>query len=88
MVFSGLQIYLKWGEFKLVLTELEEKDPEKYARMENEAISWGKNDKDIEDVMVWGEATVFFPLLISYIFNDIQKINRKAKELNNIFRAN
>ena len=52
-----------------------------------EAISWGKNDKDIEDVMVWGEATVFFPLLISYIFNDIQKINRKAKELNNIFRA-
>ncbi len=52
-----------------------------------EAISWGKNDKNIEDVMIWGEATVFFPLLISYIFNDIQKINRKAKELNNIFRA-
>ena len=52
-----------------------------------EAISWGKNDKNIDDVMIWGEATVFFPLLISYIFNDIHKINRKTKELNNIFRA-
>ena len=51
-----------------------------------EAISWGKNDKQIEDVMVWGEATVFFPLLLSYIFSDIDKLNRKSKELNNIFR--
>ena len=46
MVFSGLQIYLKWEEFKLVLTELEEKDPEKYARMENEAKSF-----NIEETM-------------------------------------
>ena len=45
-----------------------------------------KNDKHIEDVMVWGEATVFFPLLISYIFSDVDKLNRKGKELNNIFR--
>ena len=52
-----------------------------------EAVSWGKNDKHIEEVMVWGEATVFFPLLIGYIFNDIDKLNRKGKELNNIFRA-
>ena len=52
-----------------------------------EAVSWGKNDKHIEEVMVWGEATVFFPLLIGYIFNDVDKLNRKGKELNNIFRA-
>ena len=51
-----------------------------------EAISWGTDDKQIEDVMVWGEATVFFPLLLSYIFSDIDKLNRKGKELNNIFR--
>ena len=52
-----------------------------------EAVSWGKNDKHIEEVMVWGEATVFFPLLIGYIFNDVDQLNRKGKELNNIFRA-
>ena len=52
-----------------------------------EAVSWGKNDKHIEEVMVWGEATVFFPLLIGYIFNDVEQLNRKGKELNNIFRA-
>ena len=52
-----------------------------------EAISWGKNDQDIEDVMVWGEASVFFPLLISYAFNSLKTNNRKGQELNNIFRV-
>ena len=46
MVFSGFQIYLKWEEFKLVLTELEEKHPEKYARMEKKAKSF-----NIEETM-------------------------------------
>ena len=36
MVFAAWQVYLKWEELKLVLTELEEKDPEKYAKMEPE----------------------------------------------------
>ena len=40
MVFAGWQVYLKWKEFQLVLTELEEKDPEKYARMEGKAKSF------------------------------------------------
>ena len=52
-----------------------------------EAISWGKNDQEIEDVMVWGEASVFFPLLISYAFNSLKTNNRKGQELNNIFRV-
>jgi len=40
MVFAGWQIYLKWEELKLVLTELEEKDPGKYAKMEDKAKSF------------------------------------------------
>ena len=40
MVFAGWQVYLKWEELKLVLMELEEKDPEKYAKMEDEAKSF------------------------------------------------
>ena len=35
----GWPAYLKWEEFNSILTELEEKDPEKYARMEGEAKS-------------------------------------------------
>ena len=50
-----------------------------------EAISWGKNDKDIEEVMIWGEATVFFPLLLAFIFENMRNIERKGHELNNIF---
>ncbi len=37
MVFAGWHVYLKWEELKLVLAELEEKDPEKFAKMEDEA---------------------------------------------------
>lgn len=37
MIFGGWQANLKWEEFKPVLAELEEKDPEKYAKMEEEA---------------------------------------------------
>ena len=40
MFFAGWQVYPKWEELKLVLTELEEKDPEKYAKMEDEAKSF------------------------------------------------
>ena len=50
-----------------------------------EAVSWGKNDKDIEEVMVWGEATVFFPLLLGFIFEKMKPYERKGHELNNIF---
>ena len=44
-----------------------------------EAISWGKNDSKMDEVMIWGEASVYFPLLLSYV----QDLNRKdKKELN------
>ena len=50
-----------------------------------EAISWGKNDSHMDEVMIWGEASVYFPLLLSYI----QNINRKGKkELNKHINTN
>ncbi len=53
-----------------------------------EAISWGKNDKNMEDVMIWGEASVFFPLLIGYIFYKMKDKKRKGRHLNEVFNTN
>ena len=50
-----------------------------------EAISWGKNDQDMEEIMIWGEASVYFPLLLSYVHN--VKRNHK-KELNKHINTN
>ena len=50
-----------------------------------EAISWGKNDHKMEEVMIWGEASVYFPLLISYVAG----VKRKdKKELNKHINTN
>ncbi|MEC9332555.1 MAG: deoxyhypusine synthase family protein [Candidatus Thermoplasmatota archaeon] len=51
-----------------------------------EAISWGKNDKEIDEVMVWGEATVCFPLLVGYVYNKLGKKGREGRQLGNIFK--
>ena len=40
IVFGGWQANLRWEEFKPVLAELQEKDPEKYAKMVEEAKSF------------------------------------------------
>ncbi|MZH03395.1 MAG: hypothetical protein F3745_08400, partial [Nitrospinae bacterium] len=40
LIFGGWQANLRWEEFKPVLAELEEKDPEKYAKMIEEAKSF------------------------------------------------
>ena len=52
-----------------------------------EAISWGKNDKEIEEVMVWGEATVYFPLLIGYVRHKLRNQRRKGRQFTNIFKS-
>jgi hypothetical protein len=44
LVFSGWQANLKWEESKPVLAELEEKDPEKFAKMVEEAKSFHINE--------------------------------------------
>ena len=45
-----------------------------------EAISWGKNDQEMEEIMIWGEASVYFPLLLSYVHmikrNDKKELNK------------
>ncbi len=50
-----------------------------------EAISWGKNAPEMEEVMIWGEASVYFPLLLSYV--NMVKRNGK-KELNKHINTN
>ena len=52
-----------------------------------EAISWGKNDKEIEEVMVWGEATVYFPLLVGYVRQKLRDKKRKGRQFTNIFKS-
>ena len=52
-----------------------------------EAISWGKNHQDLDEVMVWGEATVFFPLMMSYIFHRMKNYERGKRKLNNVFTS-
>lgn len=44
LVFGGWQADQKWEEFKPVLAELEKKDPEKYAKMVEEAQSFHINE--------------------------------------------
>jgi hypothetical protein len=44
LVFAGWQGNLRWEEFKPVLAELEEKNPEKYAKMVEEAKSFHLKD--------------------------------------------
>ena len=40
LIFGGWQANIRWEQFKPVLAELEEKDPEKYAIMVDEAKSF------------------------------------------------
>ena len=50
-----------------------------------EAISWGKNDRDIEEIMVWGEASMTFPLLVAYTYHQRLKQPRKPRQLALLF---
>ncbi len=52
-----------------------------------EAISWGKNDKEIDEVMVWGEATVYFPLLIGYVTQKMKNQTRQNRNYSDIFES-
>ena len=51
-----------------------------------EAISWGKNDKEMEEVMVWGEASVYFPIIINYVYYNRKK-RRNPKRLAKYFKS-
>ncbi len=51
-----------------------------------EAISWGKNDSEMEEVMVWGEATVYVPLLMGYVMQKNKNQVRPKRCFSDIFR--
>ena len=53
-----------------------------------EAISWGKNDKKMKEIMVWGEATVYFPLMMNYVYYKMKNEKRKTRELTKHFESN
>ena len=42
----------------------------------SEGISWGKYQKDAKNVSIWGDSTVYFPLLITALF---QRFDRQAQ---------
>lgn len=50
-----------------------------------EAISWGKNDREIEEIMVWGEASLAFPLLVAYTYHQRLKQPRELRRLALLF---
>jgi deoxyhypusine synthase len=71
-------------KYAVQLTVADERDGALSGSTLKEANSWGKVDSGLEQ-MVYGEATVTFPLLASYAYHKGSWKNRKEKHLNNIF---
>ena len=71
-------------KYAIQLTVADERDGALSGSTLKEANSWGKVDSDFEQ-MVYGEATVTFPLLASYAYHKGSWRNRKEKKLNMIF---
>ena len=71
-------------KYAVQLTIADERDGALSGSTLKEANSWGKVDSGLEQ-MVFGEATITFPLLASYAYHKGNWKNRKAKKLNCIF---
>jgi len=71
-------------KYAVQLTVADERDGALSGSTLKEANSWGKVDTGLEQ-MVYGEATVTFPLLASYAYHKGNWKNRKEKNLNKIF---
>jgi deoxyhypusine synthase len=71
-------------KYAIQLTVADERDGALSGSTLKEANSWGKVDVGLEQ-MVYGEATITFPLLASYAYHKGSWKNRKEKRLNNIF---
>jgi deoxyhypusine synthase len=72
-------------KYALQLTVADERDGALSGSTLQEANSWGKVDQGFEQ-MVFGEATVTFPLLASYIYHKESWKKRKAKKMNLLFK--
>jgi len=71
-------------KYAIQLTVADERDGALSGSTLKEANSWGKVDSDFEQ-MVYGEATLTFPLLASYAYHKGSWKTRKEKRLNQIF---
>ncbi len=71
-------------KYALQLTVADERDGALSGSTLKEANSWGKVDSGLEQ-MVYGEATVTFPILASYCYHKGSWKNRKDKKLNRLF---
>ena len=72
-------------KYAVQLTVADERDGALSGSTLKEANSWGKVDAGLEQ-MVFGEATITFPLLASYAYHKGSWKDRKAKKLNQFFK--
>lgn len=70
-------------KYAVQLTVADERDGALSGSTLKEANSWGKVDSGLEQ-MVFGEATITFPLLASYAYHKGNWKHRKTKELNKL----
>ena len=71
-------------KYAVQLTVADERDGALSGSTFKEASSWGKVEQGLEQ-MVFGEATISFPLLASYAYHKESWKHRKPKELNCVF---
>jgi len=71
-------------KYAIQLTVADERDGALSGSTLKEANSWGKVDSGFEQ-MVYGEATLTFPLLASYVYHKGSWKNRNGKKLNEFF---
>jgi len=71
-------------KYAVQLTVADERDGALSGSTLKEANSWGKVEQGFEQ-MVFGEATITFPILASYAYHKGNWKNRKPKKLNQIF---
>jgi deoxyhypusine synthase len=71
-------------KYAVQLTVADEREGALSGSTLKEANSWGKVDSGLEQ-MVFGEATITFPLLASYAYHKGSWKDRKTKELNQLF---
>ncbi len=71
-------------KYAIQLTVADERDGALSGSTLKEANSWGKVDTGYEQ-MVYGEATVTFPLVVSYVYHKGSWKKRKQQKLNQLF---
>jgi deoxyhypusine synthase len=72
-------------KYAIQLTVADERDGALSGSTLKEANSWGKVDIGYEQ-MVYGEATITFPLLVSYAYHKGNWKKRKQQKLNQLFK--